>query len=355
MNKDSRHKNSKNKTKKSSNHQISTDKCTDTPRGRRRDPKNPDLSKTNRNITGVTSDITSDIVQISNQISNQKNTSKEIPKPAWLGDTIKEIMKEKKEIRQEYKPFTNQQYQQYQQVSSEDIKQNHVQPFSQQSVASSAIPIQETKISDLSAKPDLESRPLMSFTDQSVVPIPNNPITDMRNSILGQLNSYQDSMLHNLKDHISQSIDKEISRKIKNVSLSQSESKKQKKPPRTRCYTCRPRGKVKKHVIGKSSCNNFVFHHDMNHRPFILITPVEHITEIDNMSPEILKQMFKSITYFCNFWNIKDYEISYRMGAWRSNEHFHIKIKVSDKIANRMRGDHFKKIKFEDRYHETKN
>jgi hypothetical protein len=115
-----------------------------------------------------------------------------------------------------------------------------------------------------------------------------------------------------------------------------------------RCFTCKPRGKVKKHIIGQSMCRNYIFHHDMNHRPVILVTPRRHIENIEEIHD--IKQLFKVISDFCSFWNIDDYQVSFNKGSWKINEHFHIKIKISDKIANRMRGDHFKRIKLEENY-----
>ena len=128
------------------------------------------------------------------------------------------------------------------------------------------------------------------------------------------------------------------------------QNQKMKKNNQNRCYTCKPRGKVLKHVIGYSSCNNFMFHHDMNHRPIILITPVKHIKSVTEFTGPELVQLFESIKYFCNFWNIIDYQVSYNEGNWKAHDHFHIKIKISDKIANRMRGDHFKRLGLEKNY-----
>ena len=126
--------------------------------------------------------------------------------------------------------------------------------------------------------------------------------------------------------------------------------KKEFKEQKERCYTCKPRGKVLKHVIGYSACNTFMYHHDMNHRPIILITPVKHISNITDFTPDELTKLFVSIKSFCNFWNIIDYQISFNEGSWKAHDHFHIKIKISEKIANRMRGDHFKKISLEKNY-----
>lgn len=115
-----------------------------------------------------------------------------------------------------------------------------------------------------------------------------------------------------------------------------------------RCFTCKPRGKVKKHIIGQSLCKNYLFHHDMNHRPVILVTPLKHIEEIEDIGD--IGELFKVIKDFCIFWNIVDYQVSFNRGAWKTNKHFHIKIKIDEKIANRMRGDHFKRLQLEGNY-----
>jgi len=126
-----------------------------------------------------------------------------------------------------------------------------------------------------------------------------------------------------------------------------------KKKESKRCFTCSPRGKIKKHIIGKSVCSNFLFHHDMNHRPLILVTPVKHMINIEDFDPVELCAMFNAIKQFCIFWSISDYKVSYNCGSWKAHEHFHIKIYIHDKIANRMRGDHFRKIKYEENYEKT--
>jgi hypothetical protein len=115
-----------------------------------------------------------------------------------------------------------------------------------------------------------------------------------------------------------------------------------------RCYTCKPRGKVKKHIIGASLCDNFLFHHDMNHRPIILVTPIRHYTSIEEIYD--VKAMFVAIKDFCSFWNIHDYQVSYNCGSWKAHDHFHLKIKINEKIAGRMRGDHFRRLQLEENY-----
>ncbi len=117
-----------------------------------------------------------------------------------------------------------------------------------------------------------------------------------------------------------------------------------------RCYTCKPRGKVKKHIISVSECGKYTFHHDMTHRPIIIVTPNEHYHTIYEFNEIDLHQMYNSINKFCKFWNITDYQVLFNNGTWQTHNHFHIKLKINEKIINRMRGDHFKKLKLEESY-----
>jgi diadenosine tetraphosphate (Ap4A) HIT family hydrolase len=115
-----------------------------------------------------------------------------------------------------------------------------------------------------------------------------------------------------------------------------------------RCYTCKPRGKVKKHMINVSESGLFTFHFDMHKRPVIIMTPIRHMETILEMTPEELNGLFKSIKEFTSFWKIEDYQISFNVGSWQNHEHFHCKIRISEKIINRMRRDHFNLIKREE-------
>lgn len=121
-----------------------------------------------------------------------------------------------------------------------------------------------------------------------------------------------------------------------------------------RCYTCKPRGKVKHHVINTSGSGNFVFHHDMHKRPVIIVTPVKHVEQIHDLNSQEINDLFISIKDFCELWNIKDYQISINVGSWQevSNSHLHCKIRLPEKLINRMRRDHFEKIKLDKRYNE---
>ncbi len=118
----------------------------------------------------------------------------------------------------------------------------------------------------------------------------------------------------------------------------------------SRCYTCKPRGKVKKHIINTSESGKFYFHHDMHKRPIIIMTPSRHIESIDEMTPDEQLDLFKSLKKFTSFWGINDYQISYNSGKWQNHDHFHCKIRVSEKIIDRMRRDHFKLIDLNSNY-----
>ena len=118
----------------------------------------------------------------------------------------------------------------------------------------------------------------------------------------------------------------------------------------SRCYTCKPRGAVKKHIISSSACGQFIFHHDMSDRPLILVTPVFHVNTVYEFSELSLGLMFNAIKLFCTFWSIEDYQVSFNNGSWQTHHHFHIKIKIDEKIARRMRGDHFRRLKLEEQY-----
>jgi len=118
----------------------------------------------------------------------------------------------------------------------------------------------------------------------------------------------------------------------------------------TRCYTCKPRGKIKKHMINTSSSGKFVFHHDMHKRPVIIMTPARHIENIYELTSDELIDLTKSLKEFALFWNIDDYQLSFNMGKWQNHEHFHCKIRISEKVITRMRRDHFERIKRESNY-----
>ena len=102
-----------------------------------------------------------------------------------------------------------------------------------------------------------------------------------------------------------------------------------------RCYTCSPRGKIKKHII---QCTDGVtFHHDLWNRPFIIVTPNKHHTTLRTFSEQELIVFFNQIHKFCSFWNIVHYEILWGEGNRSHHEHFYVKIKADAKLVRRIK------------------
>jgi diadenosine tetraphosphate (Ap4A) HIT family hydrolase len=91
----------------------------------------------------------------------------------------------------------------------------------------------------------------------------------------------------------------------------------------------------------------------MHKRPIIIVTPTKHVNSISDLSSEELSNIFTAINEFCKFWHLDDCHISYSTGKWKTNDHFHIKIKALDQIINRLRRDHFMKIRLENIYNEN--
>ena len=52
-----------------------------------------------------------------------------------------------------------------------------------------------------------------------------------------------------------------------------------------KCYTCKPRGTIKEHII--SETDNFVFNHDIFRRPLIIITTKIHYHDIYELPDSI--------------------------------------------------------------------
>lgn len=117
--------------------------------------------------------------------------------------------------------------------------------------------------------------------------------------------------------------------------------KRPKKRSRGYCYTCKPRGKVLKHIIRGCESPNVIFHFDLHQRPLILVTPKKHYETLYDIPTEEQIELFGSVKVFCDFWGIRDYQVSYNNGEWQTHTHFHLKIKACEKIINRLRRDHF--------------
>ena len=115
------------------------------------------------------------------------------------------------------------------------------------------------------------------------------------------------------------------------------------------CYTCKPRGTLKEHII--SQTEDFTFNHDMFRRPLIVITSKQHYNNIYSMPDSIKLKLFEDINQFVEFWNLKEnYQLMINNGLSQTHQHFHVKMKIDDTIANRMRRDHFTRINLQKNY-----
>lgn len=116
-----------------------------------------------------------------------------------------------------------------------------------------------------------------------------------------------------------------------------------------KCYTCKPRGTLKDHII--SQTEHFTFNHDMFRRPLIIITTKTHYHTIYDMPDNIKVQLFEDIRGFVEFWNLAlNYQLMINNGDSQKHHHFHVKMRIDESIANRMRRDHFQRISLEKNY-----
>lgn len=166
----------------------------------------------------------------------------------------------------------------------------------------------------------------------------NLQLSDKTPKIVEQVNTeYVDRFLHYSRTN----------KLIKNKEIKKQNNfrHKPKKKKKGKCYTCFPERKVLKHIITPSLDENVIFHHDMWNRNMIIATPKKHHRSIKDFPDEELVNFFKVITRFCEQWNLNDYSLTFNNGEWKSHDHFHVKIKILEKIANRMRSDHFRLLK----------
>jgi diadenosine tetraphosphate (Ap4A) HIT family hydrolase len=121
-----------------------------------------------------------------------------------------------------------------------------------------------------------------------------------------------------------------------------------------KCYTCKPRGTLKEHII--SQTDNFVFNHDLFRRPLIIITSKVHYHSIDELPDVIKLELFQEIRKFVDFWNLnKNYQLMINNGESQTHHHFHVKMRINEDVANRMRRDHFTRINLEKTYEPVTN
>ena len=115
-----------------------------------------------------------------------------------------------------------------------------------------------------------------------------------------------------------------------------------------KCYTCFPKRLAKEHTISEDVDNSVKFHFDLCNRPIILATPFKHVNTLSDFETnDEIANFFKSLSQFCKFWNIKDYQISINHGDWQHHSHLHVKIKGNEDLIFKMRQDHFKLIKMQ--------
>jgi hypothetical protein len=116
-----------------------------------------------------------------------------------------------------------------------------------------------------------------------------------------------------------------------------------------KCYSCKPRGTLKEHII--SQTEHYVFNHDIFRRPLVIITTKKHYHTIYDIPDTLKLKLFEDIHTFCEFWNLgDDYQLMFNNGCYQKHHHFHVKMKIKDTIANRMRRDHFTRINLEKSY-----
>ena len=117
----------------------------------------------------------------------------------------------------------------------------------------------------------------------------------------------------------------------------------------TKCYTCKPRGTLKEHII--SQTDDFTFNHDMFRRPLIIITTKVHYHTIYEIPDNLKLKLFSDIQLFVEFWNLNNnYQLMINNGESQTHHHFHIKMRINESIVNRMRRDHFERIELEKGY-----
>jgi hypothetical protein len=116
-----------------------------------------------------------------------------------------------------------------------------------------------------------------------------------------------------------------------------------------KCYTCKPRGTLKDHII--SSTENYTFNHDLFRRPLVIITTKMHYHTIYDIPDPVKLQLFQDIKNFVEFWNLNNnYQLIINNGDSQTHHHFHVKLMLDAEIVNRMRRDHFTRINLEKTY-----
>ena len=120
------------------------------------------------------------------------------------------------------------------------------------------------------------------------------------------------------------------------------------KPGPKKIYTTRPMGTIQEHLISES--DNFSIYHDLWQRAMLIVAPKGNYSTIYEVPTELLGKLFEEINQFVNFWNIKNYVLMFNNGLYQKSNQFHVKIKVNEGMVNRMRRDHFTRIKMQREY-----
>ena len=119
----------------------------------------------------------------------------------------------------------------------------------------------------------------------------------------------------------------------------------------SKCYTCKPRGTLKDHII--SQTEHFTFNHDLFRRPIIIITTKKHYHTIYELPDDLKLTLFEDIRIFVDFWNLSHrYQLNINNGEAQTHHHFHVKLYIEEMVANRMRRDHFTRINLEKNYND---
>jgi diadenosine tetraphosphate (Ap4A) HIT family hydrolase len=113
-------------------------------------------------------------------------------------------------------------------------------------------------------------------------------------------------------------------------------------------YTTRPLGTIKEHLINES--DNYNFYHDLWQRAMIIVAPKGNYSTVYDVPSDLIGNLFQEINNFVNFWNIKNYVLMFNNGQYQKSNQFHVKIKINEGMANRMRRDHFARIKMQREY-----
>jgi len=106
-----------------------------------------------------------------------------------------------------------------------------------------------------------------------------------------------------------------------------------------RCYTCCPKPYVARFMFYET--DTVQFHFDLINRPYIIVTPKEHIETIYDLSGNQLNNLMTNIHLFCNDRQIHDYQMSINFGSWKHHRHLHVKIKIDENVYKIMKKDHF--------------